>query len=68
MELGFPMCKGDKFQDDLGNVVTFLDYYSGTAFFDLNGVEYSMVWDNFYQQYMFGVIREVCDGPLVAEA
>jgi hypothetical protein len=67
MEIGFPLVVGERFKDGDDNVVTFQDYYAGTIFLLLvePGIEFSQPFDDFYQQYMLGIIREVCDVPKV---
>jgi hypothetical protein len=72
MGITFPIKVGDKFQDDLGNVVIFEDYdwITNTVFLLLEtpGIEFSQPWNEFYQQYLLGIILEVCDGPVAKEA
>jgi hypothetical protein len=70
MGIGFPIDKGERFRDLNGIVAIFEDYYVGTAFWTLeeSGIEFSQPWDVFYQQYMLGLVVEVCDGPAASEA
>ena len=69
MGVSFLIHKGERFQDDLRNVVTFLEYDDVThcLYFDKDGVEFSMNFDNFMYQYCMGVIREVCDGQAATD-
>lgn len=65
--IGFELHEGEKFKDVQGNVATFIEYsqVTGHVVFLLEdpGIAFSQPFDDFYQQYMFGMIMEVCNAP-----
>ena len=69
MGVDFVILKDERFQDDLGNVVTYLRYDETLhcLFLEMEGVEFVMDLDNFMHQYCMGVIREVHSGQAATD-
>jgi len=69
MGVSFLIHKGERFKDDDGVVVVFLDYDDVTncMFFDKDGIEFSMSQPVFLSQYCMGIIQEVYDGQAATD-